>query len=68
MKARGEVRRLLIIIGELQSLIGCAKSNHENDRDPMSYENGQKQLREAFELCISATSKYEPIVIRGIKK
>jgi len=65
MKARGEVRRLLIVIGELQSLIGSAETNHNNDRDQMGFQNGQIALRKAFQLCIEATSKYEPIITRG---
>ena len=64
MKARGETRKLLIVIGELQSLIGTARALHENDRDPMGYTRGQNALSKAFELCLDATSRYEPIVVK----
>jgi hypothetical protein len=67
MKARGQVRKLLIVIGELQSLVGTARAFHENDRDPNGYVNGQDALTRAFELCLDATSEYEPIVLRGKK-
>ena len=65
VKARGEVRKLLIVIGKLQSLIGGAESNHNNDKDPCGFEKGQKKLREAFQLCIDATGNYDQIVERG---
>ena len=64
MKARGNVRKLLIVIGKLQSLIGSAETNHNNDRDPNGFDKGQTALREAFQLCIDATSKYDPVVER----
>ena len=64
MKARGNTRKLLIVIGKLQSLIGSAESNHNNDRDPRGFENGQRALREAFQLCVNATSGYDPIIER----
>jgi len=61
MKARGKVRELLIVIGELQSLIGRAKESHYNDKDPDGFQKGQEALRKAFDICINATSAYEPI-------
>jgi len=59
-RARGEVRRMLIAISEVQTMIGAAKSWHENDRSPHAWENGQKLLIEAFQLCISIASDYDP--------
>ena len=60
--ARGNVRKLLIVIGKLQSLIGKAESEHQNDRSRDGFEHGQKALRQAFDLCIEATSQYHPVV------
>lgn len=66
-KARGEVRRLLIVINELQSMIGNAQEYHGNDRDRNGFEKGQKILRKAFDLCVNTTGDYEPIVIKKKK-
>ncbi|WP_224005378.1 hypothetical protein [Paraburkholderia tropica] len=49
-------RELLIVITELQSLIGQAQGQHANDRDRNSFEAGQKLLEQAHELCIQARS------------
>ena len=68
MKARGKVRKLLIVIGELHSLVGTARAFHENDRDPNGYVKGQGVLTQAFELCLDATSEYEPITQRKERK
>jgi hypothetical protein len=68
MKARGQVRKLLIAIRELQSLIGTAKAFHENDRDPNGYVKGQAALTHAFELCLDATGGYEPMPQRKERK
>jgi hypothetical protein len=59
-RARGEVRRLLAIISEVQGKIGMAKSWHDNDRSRQAHENGQNLLNEAFQLCLEATSDYDP--------
>lgn len=59
--ARGSVRRLLIVIGRLQNLIGGAEGHHENDRDPNGFARGQIKLREAFRLCVETTDEYEPV-------
>lgn len=60
-QVRGEARKLLIVIGRLQSMIGSARGLHENDRDPMGYEMAQRKLSEAFELCVATTGKYPPV-------
>lgn len=59
--ARGEVRRLLVVIDRLQGLISSAENHHENDRDPNGFVKGQTKLREAFRLCIETTGDYDPI-------
>lgn len=60
-KATGSTRKLLRVIGELQTLIGAAKNYHQNDRDPGGFEKGQKSLDEAFRLCIDTTGQYERV-------
>nr|WP_280971437.1 hypothetical protein [Cupriavidus gilardii]WDE72675.1 hypothetical protein [Cupriavidus gilardii] len=47
-------KELLMVITELQGLIGRAMARHGNDRDRDGYEKGQKLLEQAHELCIQA--------------
>lgn len=47
---------LLKVIAELQRLVGAAHGLHANDRNPMGFEDGQKKLEIAHELCIQATA------------
>lgn len=47
-------RDLLLVVTELQGLIGKAMTRHANDRDPDGYEKGQKLLEQAHALCIQA--------------
>jgi uncharacterized protein (DUF1778 family) len=47
---------LLRVVEELQNLIGQASAHHGNDRDPDSFELGQKALEQAHDLCIQARS------------
>jgi hypothetical protein len=61
MKPRGEEKKLIIVIGKLQTLISNARNNHYNDRDPNSFERGQAELNEAFELCIETTGRYDRV-------
>jgi len=64
-KPRPNRRDLAVVIGRLQDLIGCAKSFHDNDREPDGFEIGQKLLQEAFELCIEALCYDPPRPPRG---
>ena len=52
-------RQLLQVITELQEIIGEAAIAHGNDRNPNGFEQGQKKLKEGFNLCILARS-YDP--------
>lgn len=45
---------LLKVIDELQRLIGSAHGLHGNDRNRHGFEEGQKKLEQAHELCIQA--------------
>lgn len=60
-QARGEVKRLLTVIGEIQGKVGMARQWHFNDRQPGAFEKAQNLLQEAFDLCIQATSDYAPV-------
>lgn len=51
---------LLKVIGELQNLVGSAHGLHGNDRNRMGFEEGQKKLEQAHELCIQARSFDKP--------
>lgn len=53
-------RDLLKVITELQRLIGSASTLHANDRNPMGFEDGQKRLQEAFDLCLEARKFDQP--------
>ena len=65
-QARGETRKLLVIISELQGMIGMARGLHYADTDPHGFENAQKLLDKAFELCVQATSPYFPVDTKEI--
>lgn len=59
-KARGEVKRLLRVIGTLQDKIGMGIGLHYNDRSQSAFGEAQKTLQEAFDLCIKTTADYAP--------
>ena len=59
--ARGKVRELLLVIGEMQNLIGRARGANMDDRNPSHYQNVEKPLREAFDLAIGTTGEYYPL-------
>ena len=61
MIARGNVRRIVHMVGEMQNLIGYAHGNHQNDRDPDGFEKAQKALGEAFDLCVQIRGMYDPL-------
>lgn len=49
-------RDLLKVVTELQTLISRAHTLHGNDRNPNGFEQGQKTLDKAFDLCLKARS------------
>ncbi|WP_312922013.1 hypothetical protein [Stutzerimonas nitrititolerans] len=51
--SRGE---LLKVVTELQSLVGEAIAAHADDRNPNAFEQVQRPLEKAFELCVEARS------------
>jgi len=59
-RARGEVKRLLRVIGTLQDKIGESIGLHYDDRSRSAFEKAQKTLQEAFNLCVETTADYDP--------
>jgi len=57
MKRKPTRKDLLIVISRLQQMIGYAKSKHGNDRDQFGFEDGQRTLGKAFNLCIEAVGQ-----------
>lgn len=61
MVARGNVRKLIIVLGTIQDKVGAAKGLHDDDRSLGAFERAQKLLEEAFDLCVEARSMYDPV-------
>lgn len=59
-KAKGETRKLLKVIIDLQEKIGYAKGLHYNDRSQTAFEQAQDILQQAIDLCIETTADYDP--------
>ena len=58
-KARGQVRKMLISFGKIQSWAGSSRAHHENDRDNYGWEKGQDLLNQIFEECLRIRNEYE---------
>ena len=58
---RGNTRKLILYLGDIQTLIGRAKNSALNDRDTNQLEHVLEALEEAFNLCVEARSFYSPI-------
>ena len=65
MKARGNVKKILLMVGEIQDLVGDARGLHWNDRDDNAFALAQNKLEQALNLCVEATSMYDPIDGKG---
>ena len=50
--ARGNTRKIIVMVGDVQTLIGRAKGDVMNDRDPNSMDKILPALEKAFELCL----------------
>lgn len=61
MKARGNTRKILKNVEEVEKMIGLAKSLHDNDRDPQAHSKAQQALEKALELCYETRSLYDPL-------
>lgn len=62
--ARGNVRKILIKVGEIQSLVGAARGQALNDRDPYMMDKLIPSLEKAFELCLEIRGEYEPVRVK----
>jgi hypothetical protein len=60
-KAKGEVKKLIIALGEIQNLIGKAKGVLWNDRNSNNIEETSILLEKAFEVCLKNRNEYYPI-------
>ncbi|WJJ55362.1 hypothetical protein QB910_000118 [Dabrowskivirus KKP3916] len=58
---RGNVRKIVKIVGKIQSLIEEAESNHHNDRNKDSHVRTTECLKEAYNLCLDIRNMYDPI-------
>lgn len=61
MKARGNTKFIIEMVGKIQALVGEAKSLHYADTNPDGFYIAQKKLEEAHELCIEIRNLYDPI-------
>ena len=60
MKARGNTRKLLIALGQVQDAVGQARTVARNDRDPDQLAHLLEALERASNLCVEARSLYDP--------
>jgi hypothetical protein len=60
-KAKGEVKKLIVALGEIQNLVGKAKGSLWNDRDANSLEEASDALDKAFEICLKHRNQYDPL-------
>lgn len=63
--AKGRTRKIVRLVGEIQALIGSAKGNVLNDRNPYAIDDAMQNLEKAFDLCLDITGMYEPIKERA---
>lgn len=65
--AKGNTRKIVKLVGDIQTLIGSARGSVLNDRNPYAIDDTIKNLEKAFELCLEITGMYEPIRERANK-
>ena len=58
---RGNVRKLILALGDIQDLVGEAQGVASNDRDVSRMDHLMPLLHRAFEICVEARSVYPPI-------
>jgi len=61
VKARGNTRKLLKMVDEIQGHVSVAKGLAWDDRSTDRMKPLQDELDKAFELCVEITSMYEPV-------
>ena len=65
--ARGNTRKIIVMVGEIQSLVSSSKGHVMNDRDPNSMDKILPALDKAFELCLEITGMYYQIETQANK-
>lgn len=65
--AKGNTRKIVKLVGEIQTLVGIAKGTAMNDRNPNLMDDLLPALDKAFDLCLEITGMYEPIRERANK-
>ena len=60
-KATGKIKKLLIEIGEIQTLNGKAKSAYFDDRSSCRASKLKPLFEEIHEICVRVRSEYFPI-------
>ena len=58
---RGNSRKLILCLGDIQFLIGSARGAAMNDRDTNRMTHVLEALDKAFQLCLDARGLYSPI-------
>lgn len=66
--AKGNTRKIVKLVGEIQSLVGRSKGTVLNDRNPNMMDDLLPMLDKAFDLCLEITGMYEPIRERANKR
>jgi hypothetical protein len=61
LKARGRTKIILQKVGEIQNLIGEARSLHFEDTNPKSFTEAQNKLQQAFDICLEIRNMYDPV-------
>jgi len=59
--AKGEVRRLLKTLQEIQNLAGRAKSGYLDDVNPDRYSKVVPPLDEIFDICVREQGRFRPL-------
>lgn len=66
--ARGNTRRIIMKVGEIQQLVGVARGAAWDDRNPDRMERLISALDRAHELCIDITGMYAPVDVDTMKE
>ena len=61
MIAKGNTRKIIRMVNEVDDLIGRAHALHANDRDPNGFEKAQNCLIDALGLCRDIRDMYDPV-------
>ena len=62
-RARGNARKIIVLVGDIQDLIGEAQGAYLNDRAPDRAAKVLNALETAFGKCLEITGMYEPVEV-----